>query len=498
MDLYVNQDILSYLDIDSLVIVKRIYSFWNIKPFSLSLHKKEVSISSFKYYELQSYQFGLIGSRRLVSNLRNHELDFALYGACHGRHLDLIKFLFSLGASQIKRGFLDACTGGDIECVKYLIEKGGCSWNRGLEIACQCGYTDIVDLMCLKGATRIIDGFRCACYGGQYDIVIKLVNENKLENSSDKQFILNSGLDNACECFPENITDKRIKLIYWLLEHNANPTCGLRCVSKLGNLQILRILLNAIGKPNPEIIPKINDSLSCVCIYNKNYHMIKELIEFGATNLNECLEISSEVAEPNVIELLVKSGATNLNECMLSACSLSKVENVKILLQNGANNFNEALVIACAEANIECVNLLLEHQIDDLNTALLFACSWISHIDNRCEIIKILLQRGANNIDACFPILLDTGNIECMKILIQKKIEALNKLIDTTNDDRLMEQYIHEYFEMLHNIGLCIKNYNCLTESLMIFLMQNLTISPKVNDTIFARILRKIIDIIKC
>jgi len=92
MDTYINQDILSFLNIDSRVIVKRITQLWNS-------HIQNIGI-------------------------KERKLEYTSDMLCVG------------------------CYDGSVR----KINNGSNNWNKGFQSACRGGHREIIDLMIFKGA----------------------------------------------------------------------------------------------------------------------------------------------------------------------------------------------------------------------------------------------------------------------------------------------------------------------------------------------------------
>jgi Ankyrin repeats (3 copies) len=79
-----------------------------------------------------------------------------------------------------------------------------------------------------------------------------------------------------------------------------------------------------------------------------------------------------------------------LNGGLRKACQKCHIEIVKLLIEKGADDLNEGLYYACSKGHIEIVNFLIEKGADDLNEGLYNAC-WGGHI----ETVKFLIEKGA-------------------------------------------------------------------------------------------------------
>jgi len=133
MDYYVNQDIISYLDIDTRVITKRIYQIWNDISQQNGIQFRETDPLLLRGSDKIMYFGGF-----------NNSLRNIYYGKSLNERCNLLW------------GFYGACHGGHIETVNYFIDKGIDDWNGGLTCACWNKQLEIIELMISKGATKCI------------------------------------------------------------------------------------------------------------------------------------------------------------------------------------------------------------------------------------------------------------------------------------------------------------------------------------------------------
>ncbi len=99
------------------------------------------------------------------------DVDYGLYGACEGGHLEIVNLMLQKGANDCNYGLCGACEGGHLDIINTMIEKGANDWDSGLLKACKGGHLEIVNLMLKKGADKLSDGLGEACLGGHVDIV---------------------------------------------------------------------------------------------------------------------------------------------------------------------------------------------------------------------------------------------------------------------------------------------------------------------------------------
>jgi len=171
MDTYINQDILSFLNIDSRVIVKRITQLWNSHILMIGIKESELKDAK-DLLRISCYD----GSIRKIND-GTYDWDLGLYYACKGGHIDIIEMMIDKGAKKLNSELLKACVGGHLEIVKLMIKKGANDWKWGLLNACYGGNIDIVRLIISNGANDWNNGLKCACQGGHMDIIELIIDK---------------------------------------------------------------------------------------------------------------------------------------------------------------------------------------------------------------------------------------------------------------------------------------------------------------------------------
>ncbi len=57
------------------------------------------------------------------------DLNYGLYGACIGGHLDIVNLMVKLGANHFNWGLHYACCGGHLDLVNLMIKSGANNFN---------------------------------------------------------------------------------------------------------------------------------------------------------------------------------------------------------------------------------------------------------------------------------------------------------------------------------------------------------------------------------
>ena len=60
-----------------------------------------------------------------INNLSKREVDYnyGLYGACIGKHKNVIDLMISKGANDFMLAYMGACEGGDMEIIKNIFQR---------------------------------------------------------------------------------------------------------------------------------------------------------------------------------------------------------------------------------------------------------------------------------------------------------------------------------------------------------------------------------------
>lgn len=104
-----------------------------------------------------------------------HDWNYGLYGACSGGHLGVVELMITNGASNWDLGLSYASQGGKLKIIKLMISKGATNWNDGLTNACYIGKLEIVKLMISKGADNLNHGLYIACNYNHLEIIKFLI-----------------------------------------------------------------------------------------------------------------------------------------------------------------------------------------------------------------------------------------------------------------------------------------------------------------------------------
>jgi len=261
------------------------------------------------YRNLSMIYFVLVNYRDDIEMLNQ-----GLFGACCGGHLDIIKLLLELDATNFNSGFDGACKGGFMNIINMMIELGATKFEDGLYFACDGNHVEIVRMLINKGATQYIrDGFNYACMNGNLEIINLLLDNGAMDYLDDE----------ISEVFFRGHRDA-VKL---LLDKGANVDgmCqNLRLACKYGDLQ-----------------------------------MINFLLEHGADNLDEGLCGACMSGRLDIIDLMISKGANYWNKGLYGACMGGHLDIIDFMISKGANYWNKGLTGACMKGKFNAMKLMI-------------------------------------------------------------------------------------------------------------------------------------------
>lgn len=113
-------------------------------------------------------------SGEVESLVADADMDLALFGACRGGHVQLVREMRARGAKKWHWGMIEACRGGHVQIVEMLDVPRNArprgTFHRALVAACRGGSERTARLMIERGANNWDDGLREACRGGHEHI----------------------------------------------------------------------------------------------------------------------------------------------------------------------------------------------------------------------------------------------------------------------------------------------------------------------------------------
>ena len=91
------------------------------------------------------------------------------------------------------------------------------------------------------------------------------------------------------------------------------------------------------------------------------------------------------------------------------------MEIVKLMIQQGANNWNAGMEDACRGGHMNIVKLMIEKGATSFDDGFVGAC-----ISGQIDIAKLMLSKGARSLQQGFDISCEYGHIELVKLIIDK------------------------------------------------------------------------------
>lgn len=186
IDQYTIQNILSYIDNDTKLILNRVNSHYHTRIDTTNIRNavyKANSLKLFKYKKLnvdhkifaKICQYCSVDIVNFMEPSGEIYWDNCLYCACKGNNLDVVQLLINKGVVNTwEIGLCGACRGGHTEMAQLMIDKGANDLNNGLNGACKKGHLGLVRFMVSKGADKC--DLYYACYGGNMEIIQYVIN----------------------------------------------------------------------------------------------------------------------------------------------------------------------------------------------------------------------------------------------------------------------------------------------------------------------------------
>lgn len=183
----------------------------------------------------------------------------------------------------------------------------------------------------------------------------------------------------------------------------------------------------------PENIEEINNTLIDSFNNNDEYNFIK-MLEAGANNLNDVVELAVNKNNLPVIKILVEYGADNFDYILMEAADNNYFDIINFMLSCEAN-INEAFLEACNVGLENAILVLSKYENVDINEGLYHA----SKYDN-VDVIKLLLQNNANNTININYVLIEAskyGAINSVNLLLNLGANTENSLFEAAKNGHI-------------------------------------------------------------
>lgn len=350
MNTYTLQNILSYFDIDTKLLYKRTNSLLKdmikisrndyycdceqdgVHTIDYMAHHAD-PFGNIMTHGIEIKSFKLLNTNRLVDAYYSYTILFSACRSCKNDgfselYRDIAKYAISKllnngdGDCDYSSALYNACQGGNMELIKFIMGMGTSNWNSGLEGACECGHMDVLKLMIDKGADDWDNGLEFAGQGGNLDMVKFMI-----ENGNSATMHWDNCFRNACHF-------GHFHIVKFLLEKYGNKLCahyldnGLACACGGNHMDIVKFMIS-IGAKN------WNDGLKSACRHG-NLDIVKFMVESGANNFNEGFIYACREGRIETIEFLIANCAIDLNKGLYYAYKYKQLDAIRLLIAKGA------------------------------------------------------------------------------------------------------------------------------------------------------------------
>ena len=288
----------------------------------------------------------------LMKSIENNDIESVKNILRDGNNLDIYNNKYGMSS------LMYAAKLGNMEIVKELLDFGAKDFDFAFYMACMEGYWDIAQKFINEGANNFDIALTYASIGGQLDIVKELINLGAKD--------INGALVSACE-------GNHLEIVKYFIENGAN-------VNTKAYIEPYRYYEGAERKYPITAATNID--------------IIKELVNAGATNLNEAIIYNAKQTNRtdnifNLLELGADINSHNYgNEKTILMYLIERenpdIEAIKKIIELGADinatdrNGNNILIRA----------VLFEYDKEDNGIYRVFSTP--------LEIMEELLKAGAN------------------------------------------------------------------------------------------------------
>ena len=301
--------------------------------------------------------------------------------ACENGHTEIVKHLFFCGYchlnnkdNNLNESLMLACKSGEIKCVQFLIDSGANDFRKGLEGAYEGGHEHVMELMSTLFQKSVED-----CKTPDVNLTYK---------------IFMSGLIGACRGGHESVVNHLLK--------------------KYSNQSFAGIVV-----------------IKSVC-FGGNFKIAKQIFELMADKLisNEAFAKACGSGNMDIINMLLDYNNDNFvgykfnyNSGMIRACENNQIHVVKYMIELGASDWNDGLRAACSGNNFELVKLMVvkaqESACDiEWNTAFCYSCG-VGNLEIM-EYIYNIGNKSSWRFLPCLSMACDSHKIDAVKWVIKR------------------------------------------------------------------------------
>lgn len=155
--------------------------------------------------------------------------------------------------------------------------------------------------------------------------------------------------------------------------------------------------------------------------YNGQYEDCKRAIDdWSEIAMNYMAYGACEGGHLAIAELVANNKTLNWRGVLYYACRNinDDLTCVNMAIANGANEWNDGLDGASQVGNLAIAQMMIAHGASDLNTSLIFACENGRSLD----VVKLLIDKGATNLDRGLSNACYAGHREIVKFLISRGV----------------------------------------------------------------------------
>lgn len=381
----------------------------------------------------------------------------------------------------MEQKYINACLVGDTDTIKQMIKieskrfRSNELLSKCLNVACVYGHSEIVRTI-LTSSKYLRENYyhtcpnllECVCKGANNE-VMNTVAELHMFPSLLSTVILNKiwqeGLMYACKegnmefiknCLSKTLCD--ISTNFW------NSCLDNACES--GNIEVVNFVID-------KGVSMYGQRLRSAC-KGGNIEVVKLMIQKGSNDWNEGLKMACSIGDINIAKLIIKHGGVDdWNIALCYACGGGHIDIIDFLITKGANDYSGSLAFACSGGHTNVVKFLFG-RIDagvgvevgvDVNINI-----WLSHAcgQGHMEIVKILIDRGANNfyhglVNACYGRHIDIVKLLLLTLDATDINNALYMVTKNVHNFVSMEPIEKDIVWLLINNG--ANNFYCLEQT---------------------------------
>lgn len=302
--------------------------------------------------EYEAGEGGNMEIARLVSE-EHHFNDETLFGACIGKHFDIVKYLLedthkTNNIEDIAATILSsACQGGSMKIIILVMTylPGEIDWREGLCGACRGGHIDVIKIMMEKHNGSLVDAMNSVCGSGNVESM-KFVLERfrrestaadwtgwlmaacRNENSDMIEFIFDNIQDDSKIRWNSVLSEARnnpdVELIRKLINKGAVVDRGnLYFACEAGYLDIVDLMLDSLHDDSSAMwwACQANDFELANRVLNRNHDNVHTLLNSGLRGL--CSRMNNNMQHLDVRIFALLAGATGCH------CGLTLLDHIR-------------------------------------------------------------------------------------------------------------------------------------------------------------------------